>query len=402
MLPTPHPEVLAYDWLPPVVLGREVEVAELVRQLDAPRPRAPAPWMAAAVGPRGCGTSAVARRAAREVADRVRASGAVRPPRWIAVRTAQYRGTHGVATALLHAMDDGFDGRGFPVVEILAGFLRRLRREGRSCVLVLDDVVAGGPDLGPILRALGDPDRFLPEGEVGIPPAWTVLAGTPEAVRRAETEIEGRWRIGPFVPLSPYSVRGLRVLLEDRATRALGRPPPVDLMDRLVESTVADGGGATRAIDLLRRALVGGAHRRLGTSPGPRGGEVAIESWVVRAIEEASHGVSAVLGEVRRVEARYARERGVAPLPPTTLWRRIVRLEQAGYLRREVRPGGLGGTRSLLRLVAPVDEWVITPHHRETRRGSAPWSGSRGSDEPVPGGVFRPPLEPDPRNGAPE
>ena len=121
MLPTPHPEVLAYDWLPPVVLGREVEVAELVRQLDAPRPRAPAPWMAAAVGPRGCGTSAVARRAAREVADRVRASGAVRPPRWIAVRTAQYRGTHGVATALLHAMDDGFDGRGFPVVEILAG-----------------------------------------------------------------------------------------------------------------------------------------------------------------------------------------------------------------------------------------------------------------------------------------
>jgi len=404
MLPTPHPEVLAHDWLPPVILGREAEVAELVRQLDAPRPRAPAPWMAAAVGPRGAGTSAVARRAAREVADRVRASGGGSPPRWAAVRTSRHRGTHGVASALLGSMDDGFDGRGFPVAEILAGFLRRLRREGRPCVLVLDDVVAGGPDLGPVLKALGDPDRFLPEGEVGIPPLWTVLAGTPEAVERAEAEVGGRWRIGPFVRLAPYSLRALRTLVEDRATRALGRPPPSELVDRVVGSTLSDGGGAARAIDLLRRALVGETYRRLGPYPGPRRGEVAIpiESWVVRAIEEASHGASAVLGEVRRYEARYARERGVPPLPATTFWRRIVRLEQAGYLRREVRPGGLGGTRSLLRLQAPFDEWVITPHHRETRPASAPWGGSKEPGEAGSGEVGRPPLEPGHRNAAPE
>ncbi|MGB7124131.1 MAG: AAA family ATPase, partial [Thermoplasmata archaeon] len=251
MLVTPHPEVLAHDWLPPVVLGREAEVAEIVRRLDAPTPHAPAPWMVAVVGPRGSGTSSVARRAAREVADRVRISGSGVIPRWIAVRTADHRGTHGVASALLGSVDDGFDGRGFPVAEILAGFLRRLRREGRPCALVLDDVRAGGADLGPILRALGSPDRFLPEGESGIPPVWVVLAGTPDGVQRAEDALASRWRIGPFVHLSPYSGHALRALVEDRVQRSLGHPAPPDLVGRVVRAAVEDGGGAARAIDLV-------------------------------------------------------------------------------------------------------------------------------------------------------
>ncbi|MGI0156767.1 MAG: AAA family ATPase, partial [Thermoplasmata archaeon] len=260
----PHAEVLAHDWLPPVVLGREAEVADLVRRLDPPRPRSPPPWMVGVVGPRGSGTSAVARRAAREVADRLRTSGVGVVPRWVAVRVAQHRGTHGVASALLAAIDDGFDGRGFPVAEILAGFLRRLRREERPGVIVLDDVRVGGPDLGPVLRALADPDRFLPEGECGLPPLWAVLAGTREAVHRAELGLDGRARIGPFVTLSSYSPRALRSLVEDRAVRALGRPAPAELTTRSVESAVAEGGGATRAIDLLRRALVGGSTSRSG------------------------------------------------------------------------------------------------------------------------------------------
>ena len=376
MFPTSHPEVLAEDWLPPVVLGREAAVVEVVRRLDPPSPHAAPPWMVAVVGPRGCGTSSVARRAAREVADRLRSSRAGPPPRWVATRTARHRGTHGVATALLRALDDGFDGRGFPVAEILAGFLRRLRREGRPCVLVLDDVRVGGPDLGPILRALGDPDRFLPEGESGIPPLWTVLAGSADAMERVERDLADRWRVGPFVRLAPYDLHTLRSLVADRASRALGRPASPDLVERLVEGAVTDGGGAVRAIDLLRRALIAPASRvgrvGLGNARGARA--LPIESRVIRAIEEASRGAAARLGEVRRFEAELAREQGVAPLPPTTLWRRIVRLEQAGYVRRDVRPGGVGGTRSLLRLVAPVEEWVIAPDRRETPRESGPWT----------------------------
>ena len=378
MLTIPHPEVLAHDWLPPVVLGREVEVAEVVRRLDAPRPHAPPPWMVGVVGPRGSGTSIVARRAAREVADRVRSSTSGPTPRWVAIRTSRCRGTHGVASAMLGTMDDGFDGRGFPVAEILAGFLRRLRREERPCTLVLDDVRAGGPALGPILRALGDPDRFLPEGENGIPSVWTALAGTPEGVRRAESELDGRWRVGPFVNLSPYGGHALRALVDDRTSRALGRPAPPELVDRVVNVAVEDGGGAVRVIDLVRRALLGPGVREPGSAARTRRRETAvpIETRVVRAIEEASQGLTASVGDVRRFEARMARAQGVAPLPATTLWRRIVRLEQAGYVRREVRPGGVGGTRSLVRVIAPVDEWVTAPNYRDIHPASGPWDGT--------------------------
>jgi len=202
-----HPEVLARDWLPPVATGREVEVAELVRRLDPPTPRAPPPWFVTVTGPRGTGTSTVARRAARTVADLLRALPAAGPPRVLPVRVAGLRGTHGVASALLRHLDAGFDGRGFSVVEILAGFLRRLRREGRPTVLVLDDLGVGAPDLGPILRALGNPDRFLPEGESGLPPTWTLLAGTREGIRGVESALEGSWPLGRSVDLEPYSDR---------------------------------------------------------------------------------------------------------------------------------------------------------------------------------------------------
>jgi hypothetical protein len=401
MLPTPHSEVLAQDWLPPVVLGREAEVAELVRRLDAPHPRAPPPWFAGVVGPRGSGTSAVARRAAREVADRIRSAAPGPLPRWIAIRAAHARGTHGLAAALLRTLDEGFDGRGFSVPEIMAGFLRRTRREGRPIVLVVDDVRVGGPELAPILRAIGSPDRFLPEGETGIPPVWAAVAGTPEAVERIDSDLAGRFRVGPCVSLAPYDPRNLRSLVEDRARRALGREVPIDLLERIVGATVADGGGATRAIDLLRRSLLATPiHARpLSARGAARDAAIPIETWVVRAIEEAAQGRAARVGDVRRIETRYAREQGVQPLPATTLWRRIVRLEQAGYIRREVRPGGVGGTRSLIRVVAPVDEWVTVPRHSETRPGSDGWtessfSGTEGSDAgarsggppPTPGG----------------
>jgi Cdc6-like AAA superfamily ATPase len=394
MLAVPHAEVLSRDWLPPVVLGREAEVADAVRRLDPPRPSAPPPWIVGVAGPRGSGSSTVARRAAREAADRLRASDPRGPPRTVAVRVAGCRGTHGVATALLTVLDEGFDGRGFPVAEILAGFLRRVRREGRPLVLTLDDVYAGGPSLAPVLRALGDPDRFLPEGESGLPPVWSVIAGTADALARCQTELEGRLKMAPFVELRPYGARSLRAIVDDRLGRALGRAPPPDLVDRVLETTVATGGGAVRAIDLVRRELLGPDRRADGRprSARSRTEAISVEASVVRAIEEAARGVEAVVGDVRRLEARYARATGGTPLPPTTLWRRIVRLEQAGYVRREVRPGGVGGTRSLVRLMAPVDEWVVSSGSRGTRPASAPWDGAEAPAGPAE--AWGPPRDP--------
>jgi len=367
MLSPTNPEVLANDWVPPVALYRERDVQELIRRLDAPRPRAPPPWIVGVSGPAGSGTSTVARRAARETVDRLRASGAGPAPRWLAVRVGLLRGAHGVATALLRRFDDGFDGRGFPTAEIIAGVLRRLRRDARPTVIVLDDVGIGGAELAPIVRAVGAPDRFLPEGESGLPPLWTVVAGTPEGLATALSDVEPGIPVRPFLELAPYPETALRAIVRDRAERACGRPPPSALIDRVIGRAVEDGLGARRAVDLLRRELLG--VRGPGTTGADRGSRVEIEPRVVRAIGAASRGLSAQLGDVRRLEAEIAQRQGVRPLPTTTLWRRLVRLERAGYVRREIRTGGRGGTRSVLRLLTPIDEWITAARPTGTPPG---------------------------------
>jgi hypothetical protein len=396
-----HPEVLARDWLPPTAMGRAAEVAEVVRRLDAPHPRAPPPWVVAVSGAKGTGTSTVARRAARAAADLLRSAPGPGTPRVLVVRTLNLRGTHGVASALLHHLDEGFEGRGFTVVEILAGFLRRLRREGRPTLLVLDDIGVGGPDLGPILRGLGEPDRFLPEGEYGIPPTWAVLAGTPEGLRAAETSLEGRYSLGRPVALSPIPERVLSALVRDRAERALGRPAPPDVVARVVTRAIEEGASAALAIEQLRREILGGGRTGRERLPlGLRARPVAVEPHVVRAIESAIRGQEARVGDVRRWEAELAQAEGFRPLPPTTLWRRIVRLEQAGYVRREIRPGGMGGTRSVVRVITPVDEWVTSVLRSDTHRGAASWT-SVPAERPTPPADARFPELRDPPPFAP-
>ena len=392
-----HPEVLAHDWLPPIALGRAAEVAEVVRRLDPPEPKAPAPWVVGIAGPVGSGTSTVARRAAREVIDSVRAACPDPHPRLLGIRTPFLRGTHGVATALLQKWDEGFDGRGFPVPEILAGLLRRLRRERCPTVVLLDDVGVSGPDLAPILRAFAQPDRFLPEGESGVPPIWTIVAGSIEGLQALERALVPRVSVGPLVRLREYSPVALHAIVRDRAERALGHPVPPGVLERVVRRSVEDGGGAMRAVDLLRRELLGVTfHEVRDGILSTRLQGVSVEPSLVHAIGAASRGRTARLGDVKRFEAELARAHGARPLPTTTLWRRIVRLEQAGYVRREIRPGGDGGTLSLVRVLTPVDEWVTTSHRLGNRPADALWSGQDVPAAPASPGWARAELTPFP------
>lgn len=385
MVSSVHPEVLASDWVPPVALGRGAAVAEVVRRLDPPRPRMPPPWTVAVAGSGGSGTSTVARLAAREVADRVRTDRVGPPPRVLVVRTSVQRGTHGVAAGLLRRLDEGFDGRGFPVAEVIAGVLRRLRREARPTVVVLDDVGVGGPDLAPIVRALAAPDRFLPEGEFGLPPTWTILAGRPEALATVEASLRGRVSLAPFVSVSPYSEVELAAIVRDRVVRAMGLGGGEELVAPIVERALADGGGAVRAVELLRRRLIARSAREADGRPGGVRLGVVVEPHVVRALETAAQERGAALGDVKRCEAELARAHGARPLPTTTLWRRIVQLERAGYIRREIRPGGLGGTRSVVRLLAPVDEWVTSPSRPGSPRAVAALDPETWGPPPAPG-----------------
>jgi hypothetical protein len=385
MLRAIYPEVLTTDWLPPTALARHAEVQRLLALLDPDFPPSGPARVAAVNGPRGSGTSIIARRAAREVVDRLRTGRGGPPPLTSTVRVRWCRGTMGVATALVQQLDEGFHGRGFPVVEILAGYLRRLRRANRPTLVILEDIDVGGPSVVPILRAFHSPDRFLPEGESGLPPMWVVLAGVTEQFVGLARELPDLELPDHSVGLREYSREEIFQIVEERARRALAGDPPPELALRVTNRVLRDGGGARRAMELLRREL------SIPTTLPPASMGPLTDSWsrgnieprVLWALDRACQGATASVAVVRDWEARFARETGHRPLAATTFWRRMIRLEQAGVVRREVRPGGDGGTRTMIQLLVPVEDWAKSRAPPETRRGfggvsAGPWAAVSG------------------------
>ncbi len=369
MLSVPHPEVLHHDFVPPVLRYRAPELERLHEALRAPGGAGGVAWV---TGPEGSGSSALARLAARRCAEELRREAPGAPaPLVAAVRVRWCHGSQSLAAALLQHLDDGFHPTGFPTNEILAGFVRRLRREGRAGIVVLDDIGRSAPDLRPVLRAVLSPERFLPEGVDEPPCLRLLLAGAQEAA--------GAWsQVGTLAPptverveLSPYGPRELEAIVRDRLERALGRSAPEPLATEVAARAAREGGGASRALELLRRRLLSDASASvrptLRLAPGDNA--LALEPHLVAALDRAVGVSTASLGELRAWEARLAREQGVRPLPLTTMWRRLLKLEAMGLLRRSVRPGGPGGTRSTLELLTPVAEWPVRRAPSRSRPG---------------------------------
>ncbi len=392
MLVPSHPEVLHHDWVPPALVGRSAELEELRAWLGDPVPTHGHPWAAAIRGPTGAGTSVLARLAARRLLEAYRRDRPqATPPLLVSVRVRWCGGTQGVATQLLQRLDEGFRGAGFPVVEIVAGFLRRLAREGRPAVVVLDDAGPDTPDLSPILRGLLHPLRFLPEGVDAAPPVWVLVAGTLDRPGSAAAWARVGFPAAHSVSLPAMSAATLRAVLEDRATRALGRPPPPGWVDGWVERAISKGLGASRGMDLLREALLGRSASRVGSLYAPRGAPsvVTVEPRILRAFAEAEGEDLLALSELRRREAELALAEGARPLPATTLWRRLVHLEAAGLLRRDVRTGGPGGTRSRVELLRPVSDWPVPTAWGRTRPDAVS-GGAPARAGPAPAGGSSP------------
>lgn len=373
MLRPTHPEVLGPDWLPPIPIARRAEVERARRYLlDGGLSGGPAGL--AVVGPGGSGTSTVARSAVRAVAADLPRGADDPRPLVAAVRVRACRGAQGVASALLTQLDPGFQGRGFHVTEIMAGFLRRLRRTGRPTFVLLDDLGPAVGDLGIVIRSLTEPDRFLPEGEEELPPLWLTLAGPAEATSVWAASARCRFPAAHRVVVSPYGPAASAEILRDRAGRALGRPPPEVWMERILRRAERSGASIAVAMDLLRRELIG----PVSWSPTPNQRLVAekdrrIEPHLLAALARIGERRPVTVAELRRWESESAREAGARPLPATTFWRRIVRLESIGVVHREVRSGGAGGTRSLVGLLQPIeDPWArATPESRPGAAGSA-------------------------------
>ncbi len=395
-----HPEVLAADWVPPALVDRARELDALQHWLGDPLPSHGAPWAAAVRGPPGAGTSALARLAAlRLIQSYRRERPGATPPVLVPARVRWCRGSRGVAAQLLRRLDEGFGGPGFSVVEIVAGLLRRLLRSAQPAVVLLDDIGPDAPDLAPILRGLLHPIRFLPEGIDAAPPIWILAAGTLDRPEIARAWAKVGFPMAQAVQLEPMGERTLRAVLRDRAVRALGREPPEPWLEGWVSDALRRELGAARAMDLLRRQLLGESAVRLGTVFAPSGApaSVRVEPRILRAFAELPNDPVVDLSALRDREADLAQAEGDRPLPATTLWRRLVHLEAAGLVKREVRTGGPGGTRSRLAVLRPVSEWPVPPGWDRTRPGagggSAPPVGGPGYSRP-PASLARPSVGP--------
>jgi hypothetical protein len=377
MLRPDHPEVLVPDWTPPVLTGRQHALAQIAAELPVP-PADPGRASVSCIrGPDGSGVSSVARRAALELVERLRRRAGEPVPVYAAIRIPWTAGPRGVAGELLRALDSSFEPRGFPIAELMAGFLRRLARSRRSAVIVFDDLRANAPDLAPILRPLLGPERFLPEGIEWAPPLWVLLAGTDEPAAVWDRARHVGVPVERAVRLAPYGEAELAAIVSDRARRALGRPAPEGWAGRFAAAAIAQGTGARRAMELLRRELAEAAG---GTGPEPVPPWMSrlplpVEPRLLDALERAAGSGPTLLSTVRHWETRLAHEAGVRPLATTTLWRRIVRLEAAGVLRREVRTGGEGGSRSRLELVHPIAPTPIATGRLGRPRGAGPSAG---------------------------
>ena len=391
VLQTEHPEVLNREWLPPVLIGRWSALERLGRWLSEPLPDAGGTRAVSVRGAAGSGTSAVARRAALSVAETIRREEGGPAPRVIAVRVRWCLGAQGVATELLRQFDPGFQPQGFAVAEILAGFLRRLLRERRPAVIVLDDIGPDSPDIGLVVRALVAPLRFLPEGVDSPPRIWLLVSGASEATASWERVRRAGVPADRTVELPPYTPKEVEAIVRDRAQRALGRIPPEPWAERV--AAVAAGTSASRAIDRLRRELYepsGPVQRTLWGAP-PAAPVVSVEPRLLLALEQSAANGPVTLHELKERERHLALAAGDRPLPTTTFWRRVVRLEAAGVIRREVRTGGRGGTLSRVELLRPLSERTGATSGSprvEVRAGP----GIAGAPD-RPGGISRAPPE---------
>lgn len=383
----PHPEVLALEWLPHDLIGRAPERERLRALLDDEiPPEARGPILVE--GPPGCGSSTLARRGALDRADADRRLGGERG-RVLSVRVRRCVGASGVAAELLRGFDEGFRERGFSVAEIMAGVLRRSNREHRALTVILDDVGPGCPDLARILRALDRPEQFLPEGTDRVLPLRTVVVGGPSALR-AQIDSSGL-TTKRALHISPLDGPTLFRIIFDRAERALGHPPVESEVREIVGQVEREGHGAARAVEILREHL-GGAHGTLPVRGAPESiPRLALEPRIVEALAHACTSGAAPLSEVRGYEGLLAARCGERPLPATTFWRRILRLEQEGLIARDVRAGGPGGSKSTIRLLAGPERLARLMGDQGTHPA---WAGNGAPPGPdgyrTPGGSSAP------------
>ena len=342
--------VIKRSWKAPLLVGREKLLAvqeQTVRNALAGGDRA----AVSVVGPRGSGTSSIAECAVATFSERFLGRKA---PLVLRVDTSQCRTPGLLVKALFRQIDPAIQLGGASTEFLSMLLLRRLRSLARSALVWLDQVHATG-EFGRVARALARPQEVLPEGTDGLPPLLLVASGSREIVPEVADTVR--------VAAPPLQGADLLETLRARAALAFQTPPLPEVLRAWADLTVASGWGLAMVGDLLveagARAEARGSFRvelqdvALPSSL-PRHGRDAegFGQTILEVLRTATGSLTA--GELRRRVAEGCTSSGMRAPTPARLWRHVVGLERKGIVRREVRLGGSGGSRTLVSLTGEV------------------------------------------------
>ncbi len=337
-------------WRAPVLVGREELLANQERVLRGALGHEYRAALAV-MGPRGSGTSSIAECAVATFSERFFGR---RSPLFLRVDTSQCRTPCLLVKALFRQIDPAIQLGGASTEFLSMLLLRRLRSLARPAVVWLDQVHATG-EFGRVARALARPQEVLPEGTDGLPPLLLVASGSREIVPEVADTVR--------VAAPPLQGADLLETLRARAALAFQTPPLPEVLRAWADLTVASGWGLAMVGDLLveagARAEARGSFRvelqdvALPSSL-PRHGRDAegFGQTILEVLRTATGSLTA--GELRRRVAEGCTSSGMRAPTPARLWRHVVGLERKGIVRREVRLGGSGGSRTLVSLTGEV------------------------------------------------
>ena len=340
------PQVAERTWRAPALVGREEVLAAQERELRAAldlHGRA----AVSVVGPRGAGTSSIAERAVATFAERFLGR---RSPLVLRVEVSQCRTPGLLVKALFRQIDPDFQGQGASTEFLSMLLLRRLRTLGRPAVVWLDQAHSSG-EFGRVARAIARPQEVLPEGTAGLPPMLVLVSGgrdlVPEEIETVRTQVP------------PLRGPSLLEAIRARAALAFHLPPGPEVLRAWADLVVASGQGLSILGDLLAEA---GARAEARGSLRVELEDVALPSCLPRHGSDAEGFEAALLdvlraaagpfavGDTRRRLAVRCGDVGLRAPTAARLWRHLVGLERKGLVRREVRLGGAGGSRTLVSL----------------------------------------------------
>ena len=298
-------------------------------------------------GPRGAGTSALAREYVSEL--RARLDG--RNPVVIRVDVSAQNcpggdPSYGVATSLLRHFQPDAPVKGASRDRIMWWFLRRVLVGGRPVIVWLDQLRPCVRSLESITGPLLNPETLLGDAG-GLPPVFLVLSGSGNAGLNGSVK-----RIQ--VPSLPAGA--IHETLEDRV-RQTGRFWDPNTLQKVMDILATRGNSLSVMDEVLKAAVQrAGCHEIITEADvmpplvreRPRANRCVVELRILEAVRKAGGEIS--MGSLHREVARHLIQDGECPPSGSTLRRQTARLEQLGLVVRQVALGGEGGTRSLVTL----------------------------------------------------